>query len=156
MFTRILNTIRESISKNPNNSNRTNTNSNTNRHSSESEYSASDSRRPSITEELQNDNHSMLSKFSASQSTPLGRNNSISEPIPIGGAAVASSAGGANEKRRFNFKLLELSQLTRMEFSRIDPKIASSSTLFLTSIEAPNQVWLTPCILITAFSSARK
>lgn len=120
MFTRILNTIRESISKNPNNSNRTNTNSNTNRHSSESEYSASDSRRPSITEELQNDNHSMLSKFSASQSTPLGRNNSISEPIPIGGAAVASSAGGANEKRRRSSTLFGISNVTYDDYVQKD------------------------------------
>ncbi|CAO3639769.1 unnamed protein product [Mucor fragilis] len=123
MFTRILNTIRESITKNPN-SNRTNTNSNTNsntnRHSSESEYSASDSRRPSIAEELQNDNHSMLSKFSASQSMPLGRNNSISEPIPIGGAAVASSAGGANEKRRRSSTLFGISNVTYDDYVQKD------------------------------------
>ncbi|KAL9559273.1 hypothetical protein PS6_000854 [Mucor atramentarius] len=106
MFTRILNTIRESISKNPNNSNRTNTTSSTNRHSSESEYSASDSRRASITEELQNDNHS--------------RNNSISEPIPIGGAAVASSAGGANEKRRRSSTLFGISNVTYDDYVQKD------------------------------------
>ncbi|KAL9541423.1 hypothetical protein MBANPS3_009130 [Mucor bainieri] len=117
----ILNTIRESITKNPNNSNRTNANSSTtNRHSSESEYSASDSRRPSVTEELQNDNHSMLSKFSASQSMPLGRNNSISEPIPIGGAAVASSAGGANEKRRRSSTLFGISNVTYDDYVQKD------------------------------------
>ncbi|GAN04612.1 hypothetical protein MAM1_0068c04073 [Mucor ambiguus] len=120
MFTRILNTIRESITKNPNSSNRTNANSNTNRHSSESEYSASESRRPSITEELQNDNHSMLSKFSTSQSMPLGRSNSISEPISIGGAAVASSDGGANEKRRRSSTLFGISNVTYDDYVQKD------------------------------------
>lgn len=117
MFTRILNTIRETISKNPNN-NRTNVNSNSNKHSAESEYSSSDSRRPSITEELQNDNHSMLSKFSTSQSMPLGRNNSISEPIPIN--ATASSTSGANEKRRRSSTLFGISNVTYDDYVQKD------------------------------------
>lgn len=117
MFTRILNTIRETISKNPNN-NRTNVSSNSNKHSAESEYSSSDSRRPSITEELQNDNHSMLSKFSTSQSMPLGRNNSISEPIPIG--AAASSTSGANEKRRRSSTLFGISNVTYDDYVQKD------------------------------------
>ncbi|KAK4512163.1 uncharacterized protein ATC70_013406 [Mucor velutinosus] len=120
MFTRILNTIRESITKNPNNNNRASASSNNNRHSSESEYSASDSRRPSIAEELQNDNHSMLSKFSASPSMPLGRNNSISEPIPIGSTAVASSTGGANEKRRRSSTLFGISNVTYDDYVQKD------------------------------------
>ncbi|OAD00310.1 hypothetical protein MUCCIDRAFT_157021 [Mucor lusitanicus CBS 277.49] len=62
----------------------------------------------------------MLSKFSASQSMPLGRHNSISEPIPIGGAAVASSAGGANEKRRRSSTLFGISNVTYDDYVQKD------------------------------------
>ncbi|KAI8090198.1 uncharacterized protein B0P05DRAFT_529738 [Gilbertella persicaria] len=83
MFTRLINTIREAVSKSPNNRNQAS------KHSSEhpsSEYSA-DSRRPSVTE---NCNDDVLSKFSQP-------NNSISEPIVIGSTA---NTGAATTRRR--------------------------------------------------------
>ncbi|KAI8635719.1 hypothetical protein BD408DRAFT_427282 [Parasitella parasitica] len=118
MFSRIINTIRENISRNPNNSNRSNTNNSNNKLSSESEYSSSDSRRPSVTEELQNDDRSMLSKFSTSHSMPLGRNNSISEPIPIG--TSATSVSGANKKRHRSSTLFGISNVTYDDYVQKD------------------------------------
>ncbi|CEP15787.1 hypothetical protein [Parasitella parasitica] len=118
MFTRIINTIRESISKNPNSNKCSSANNNNNKLSSESEYSSSGSRRPSITEEFQNDNHSMLSKFSTSQPMPLGRNNSISEPIAIG--TPATLVPGANEKRRRSSTLFGISNVTYDDYVQKD------------------------------------
>jgi hypothetical protein len=90
MFSRLLNSIRESITRGGSNNRQVVNDSNkTGEHSSTSEYTYTGSRRPSVVEELQNnDTHSM---FSTSQSLPanrVGRNNSIavsviSEPIPI-------------------------------------------------------------------------
>lgn len=77
MLTRILNSIRDSISRGP-----SRTNNNNNRHPDHpsSEYSDS-ARRPSVTEELQNsETHNLFA-----DNNRLGRSNSIavSEPMPI-------------------------------------------------------------------------
>jgi hypothetical protein len=87
MFTRFLNSIRDSMNRGP--TNRT-TNSNTNRHPDHNSNEFNDSlRRPSVTEELQsNDTHNLFADTSR-----LGRNNSIaaSEPIPINETTFAGS-----------------------------------------------------------------
>lgn len=122
MFTRFLNSIRESIARGGGPNNRSMNNNNNGaaaaEHHAGSEYSTDLRRRSSVTEELEhNDTHSM---FSTSQSLPvnrLGRNNSIavstlSEPIPI-----ETTASG---KRRRSSTVFGISNVTADDYVQKD------------------------------------
>jgi hypothetical protein len=114
MFTRLFNTIRDTIARGPN---RTVNNNNKQLEHSSSEYSDINSRRPSVTEELQNnDTHSM---FSTSQSLPvnrIGRNSSVStnaEPISINDSTF-------DGKRRRSSTLFGISNVTADDYVQKD------------------------------------
>ena len=87
MFTRLLNSIRDSIARSPNN-HPTNNDSTDNKSREQGSYSSEIGRRPSITDELNNENTRTMFTENA-----LGRNNSISfpEPIPINEVAIPGS-----------------------------------------------------------------
>lgn len=94
MFNRLINSIRETIARNPNN--RANNNNKNSDHYSSSEYS-SDSRRPSVTDETQNiDKHSVFSN----NTNYLGRSNSIATTSPIAIDNTTNTSSDVNEKRR--------------------------------------------------------
>lgn len=85
MFTKLFNTIRDTLSRETVD----NSNNNSKKKEQGQDGLASTVRRPSITEELQNnDTHSVFSDYHAEQTSAnkmIGRNNSISvsEPISI-------------------------------------------------------------------------
>jgi hypothetical protein len=111
MFTRLINSIRETIARNPNN--RANNNNKHSEHYSSSEYS-SDSRRPSVTEELQNvDKHGLFSN----NTNALGRSNTIATTSPI---SIDSSAPEINEKRRRSSTLFGISNVTYDDYVQKD------------------------------------
>ncbi|KAG2195694.1 hypothetical protein INT47_012915 [Mucor saturninus] len=86
MFTKLFNTIRDTLSRE--------TVDNNNKKEREQ---ASVARRPSITEELQNnDTHSVFSDHAPSSAKMLGRNNSISVSEPI---SINDSAAGGKPQR---------------------------------------------------------
>lgn len=99
MFSRLLVSIRESITRTSNGR------AGSNRNTDYSSDFSCDSRRPSVSEELLHNNaddNSVLSKFSTNQSVPvriMERNKSVTEPIPIVGS-VASATTGVNGGRR--------------------------------------------------------
>lgn len=115
MFTRLINSIRETIARNPNNRANTNNNKHSPDHYSSSEYS-SDSRRPSVTDELQHiDKHSLF----ANNPNSLGRSNSIATtPIPIDSSNTANT--DINERRRRSSTLFGISDVTYDDYVQKD------------------------------------